>query len=44
MTFSDETIMAYVDGELDAPARAAVDASLATDPELARRIARHRAL
>jgi hypothetical protein len=44
MTFSDETVMAYVDGELDEKARAAMDAALARDPELARRVARHRAL
>jgi negative regulator of sigma E activity len=44
MTFTDETVMAYVDGELDEKTRAAVDAALATDPELARRVARHRAL
>jgi negative regulator of sigma E activity len=44
MTFTDETVMAYVDGELDEKARAEMDAALATDPELARRVARHRAL
>ena len=44
MTFSDETVMAYADGELDAATRGAIEAAAATDPELARRIARHRAL
>jgi hypothetical protein len=43
MTFTDEIVMAYVDGELDEKARTAVSAALATDPELARRVARHRA-
>lgn len=44
MTFSEEVLMAYADGELDAPTRAAVDAAMASDPEIARRIARHEAL
>jgi hypothetical protein len=44
MLFNDKTLMAYVDGELDETARAAIDAAIATDPELARRVARHRAL
>jgi len=44
MCISDETVMAYVDGELGETARAALDAAIATDPELARRVARHRAL
>jgi hypothetical protein len=44
VTFSDETVMAYVDGELDDPMRAAVEAAMATDSELRRRIARHREL
>jgi hypothetical protein len=44
MTFSDETVMAYADGELDAATRAAIEAAAASDPELARRIARHQAL
>jgi len=44
MTFTDETIMAYVDGELDSPTRAALEATAAADPDLARRIAHHRAL
>ena len=44
MTFSDETLMAYADNELDADARAAVDAALANDPDLVRRVARQHAL
>lgn len=44
MTFSEEVLMAYADDELDARTRAAVDAAMASDPEIARRIARHKAL
>jgi hypothetical protein len=44
MTFSDETVMAYADGELDAATRAAVELAMASDPELARNVARHRGL
>src|SRR5579872_1047284 len=44
MTFSDETLMAYADGELDAATRMAIEAAAAADPPLAQRIARHRAL
>jgi len=44
MNFSDDTVMAYVDGELDAPTRARVEAAAAADPELARRIARQQSL
>jgi hypothetical protein len=44
MTFSDETLMAYADGELEAATRAAVEAAMAADPEVARRIAQHQAL
>lgn len=44
MTFSEEVLMAYVDGELDAPTRLAVEAAMADDAELARRIAAERAL
>jgi hypothetical protein len=39
MRFSDETLMAYADGELDAETRAAVDAAMANDPDLADAIA-----
>jgi hypothetical protein len=44
MHFSDETVAAYADGELDAATRAAIDAALPQDPELAARVARQRAL
>jgi hypothetical protein len=44
MIFSDETLMAYVDGELDAEARTAVDAAVATNREVAQRVARQQAL
>jgi hypothetical protein len=41
---SDETLMAYADGELDAAARAQVEAAIAADPNVARRVAEHTAL
>ena len=44
MTFPDEVLMAYADDELDARTRAAVEAAMASDPEIARRIAQHKAL
>jgi hypothetical protein len=44
MSFSDETLMAYVDGEVDETTRAAIDAAIAAHPELAGRVTRHRAL
>jgi anti-sigma factor ChrR (cupin superfamily) len=44
MTISDETLMAYADGELDSAARASVEAAMQEDPEIGRRVARHRAL
>jgi hypothetical protein len=44
MNFSDETVMAYADGELDAATRAALEAAMALDAQLAQRVARHRAL
>lgn len=40
----DARLIAYVDGELDARGRAEVEASLAADPLLASRLARHREL
>ena len=44
MTFDDETLMAYADGELDAARRAEIAAAIERDPELARRVEKHRAL
>jgi hypothetical protein len=44
MTFPDDVLMAYADDELDARTRAAVEAAMASDPEIAHRIAQHKAL
>jgi hypothetical protein len=44
MTFSEETLMAYADDELDSQTRSAVEAAMAKDPEIARRVAQHKAL
>ncbi|MGH8291582.1 MAG: anti-sigma factor family protein [Steroidobacteraceae bacterium] len=44
MRFSDEILMAYADDELDEKTRTAVESAMSTDPEIARRIAQHRAL
>lgn len=44
MTLSDEILMAYVDGELDDASRAEVEAALAANPDVARRVARQKAL
>lgn len=44
MTFSEETLMAYADNELDSETRSAVEAAMEADPEIARRVARHKAL
>ena len=44
MIFSDEIVMAYVDGELDDAARAALEGAMATDTDLAERVARERRL
>jgi len=44
MTVSDETLMAYADGELDAAARAAVESAMREDPQIEARVAAHRAL
>lgn len=44
MTFPDDVLMAYADDELDARTRAAVEAAMASDPDIARRIAQHKAL
>jgi hypothetical protein len=44
VSYDDETLMAYADGELDAAQRAAIGEAAERDPELARRIELHRAL
>lgn len=44
MQFSDETLMAYADGELDAEQRRQIEAAMALDPTLVDRIAKHRGL
>ena len=44
MNLSDETLMAYVDGEADAAQCAAIEQALLQDPQLAERIARERRL
>ncbi|HEX9391241.1 MAG TPA: hypothetical protein VF928_08025 [Usitatibacteraceae bacterium] len=44
MNYSDESLMAYVDGEVDGDMRRAIDAAMAADPALAARVAQQRAL
>jgi negative regulator of sigma E activity len=44
MKFSQEQLMAYADGELDAETRLAVETAMAEDPTIAAEVARHRAL
>jgi len=44
MKFSQETLMAYADGELDVETRRAIEAEIAVDPEVAREVERQRAL
>jgi hypothetical protein len=44
MNISEETLMAFADGEADEPTRAAVERAMREDPEVSRRIERHRAL
>ena len=44
MTISDEQVMAYVDGELDAQTRNEVERAMESDPEVARRVERQREL
>ncbi len=44
MKFSGETLMAYSDGELDAPTRRQIEAALPGDPQMAAQLARHRGL
>jgi hypothetical protein len=44
MTFADEELMAYADGELDDTRRQQIQDAINRDPEIARRVASHRAL
>ncbi len=44
MKYDDDTLMAFADGELDEVKRAEIAAAVENDPELARRVAQHRAL
>jgi anti-sigma factor RsiW len=44
MTIPDETLMAYANNELEPGRRAEVEAAIAADPGLARRVEHHRAL
>jgi hypothetical protein len=44
VNLSEETLMAYVDGELDGSTREQVARAVAADPEVARRVAAHQAL
>lgn len=44
MSFSDETLMAYADGELAEPAFSEVERAVRSDPAVAARVAQHRAL
>lgn len=43
MKFSDELLIAFVNGELAEPARAAVERAIRADPAIAARVAQHRA-
>lgn len=44
MNISDETLMAYADGEADAATRASIETAMRDDPEIAGRVALHRAM
>jgi hypothetical protein len=44
MTFSDEDLMAYADGELDEAKRRQIQDAINHDPEIARRVASHQTL
>lgn len=44
MNISDETLMAYVDGELAPAARQEVESAMREDPQTEKRVARHQAL
>ena len=41
MRFSDETLMAFADGELDEPTRSAVAQAIDSDPALAAKVEIH---
>jgi hypothetical protein len=44
VNYDDETLMAYADGELDEARRGEIAQAIEHDPELARRVEKHRAL
>jgi hypothetical protein len=44
MKVTEEMLMAYADGELDAAERAQVEAAMAADPQLAQRVSAHQAM
>lgn len=44
MKFSDETLMAYADGELDPATRTAVERAIRADPSLAAKVRQHAAM
>lgn len=44
MNISDEELMAYLDGELDAGRRASIEGAIEADPDLARRVAEQQSL
>jgi len=44
MKFSQETLMAYADGELDEQTRRAIEAEMAADPQVAQEVERQRAM
>ena len=44
MSFSDETLMAFADGELDAATRHAIEEAMCHDQSIARRVEQHKAL
>jgi hypothetical protein len=44
MKFSQEILMAYADGELDAQTRRAIEAEMAVDPQVAQEVERQRAM
>jgi hypothetical protein len=44
MKFSQETLMAYADGELDVETRRAIEAEMAVDPQVAQEVERQRAM